>query len=107
SRTSPTLSHPASPPLDLTVTVPVLSCHPERLRLNSPPEVMETEHRVVVAFGDGGEPADTLAALPELAFAARATSSFPGAFPPFPHAELDGVLKQRRKRRPSRKPVPA
>ena len=88
---------PAGQPLDLFVTVTDFTGHPERLRLNSPPEVVETEHRVVVHFTDSGEPADTLAALPELAFAARATSSFPGAFPPFTVGELDGVLKQRRK----------
>ena len=94
---------PAGQPLDLFVTVTDFTGHPERLRLNSPPEVVETEHRVVVAFSDGGEPVDSLAALPELAFAARATSSFPGAFPPFTVGELDGVLKAQRKTWPGRK----
>ena len=94
---------PAGQPLDLFVTVTDFTGHPERLALNSPPEVVETEHRVVVAFSDGGAPVETLAALPELAFAARATSSFPGAFPPFTVDELDGVLKTRRKTWPGRK----
>ena len=94
---------PAGQPLDLFVTVTDFTGHPERLSLNSPPEVVETEHRVVVAFSDGGRPVDTLAALPELAFAARATSSFPGAFPPFTVGELDDVLKNRRKIWPGRK----
>ena len=94
---------PPGQPLDLFVTVTDFTGHPERLRLNSPPEVAETEHRVVVAFSDRGEPVDTLAALPELAFAARATSSFPGAFPPFTVGELDGVLKARRRGWPGRK----
>ena len=94
---------PAGQPLDLFVTVTDFTGYPERLRLNSPPEVVETEHRVVVAFSDGGKPVDSLAALPELAFAARATSSFPGAFPPFTVGELDGVLKARRKTWPGRK----
>ena len=94
---------PTGQPLDLFVTVTDFGGHPERLRLNSPPEVIETEHRVVIAFTDRGEAVETLAALPELAFAARATSSFPGAFPPFTVAELDGVLKQRRKRWPGRR----
>ena len=94
---------PAGQPLDLFVTVTDFTGHPERLQLNSPTEVVETEHRVVVGFTDRGAPVDTLAALPELAFAARATSSFPGAFPPFTVAELDGVLKVRRRRWPGRR----
>ncbi|MDB5695751.1 MAG: hypothetical protein JWN21_1294 [Sphingomonas bacterium] len=88
---------PPEQPLDLFVTVTDFTGHPERLRLNSPPEVIETEHRVVVHFTDDARVGDSLAALPELAFAARATSSFPGAFPPFTVGELDRVLKQRRK----------
>ena len=94
---------PAGQPLDLFVTVTDFAGHPERLQLNSPPEVVETEHRVVVAFTDGGAAVETLAPLPELAFAARATSSFPGAFPPFTVGELDGVLKARRRGWPGRK----
>ncbi|MFS0770791.1 patatin-like protein [Sphingomonas sp. 1P08PE] len=86
---------PAGQPLDLFVTVTDFGGHPERLPLNSPPEVIETEHRVVVGFSDEGESVDMLAAMPELAFAARATSSFPGAFPPFTVAELDTVLAAR------------
>ena len=88
---------PDGQPLDLFVTVTDFSGHPERLRLNSPPEVVETEHRLVFPFTDRGAAAETLAPIPELAFAARATSSFPGAFPPFTVAELDRVLKARRR----------
>jgi patatin-related protein len=87
---------PPGQPLDLFVTVTDFTGHPERLKLNSPPEVVETEHRVVVDFSDHGAPTDSLANIPELAFAARATSSFPGAFPPFMVAELDGVLADRK-----------
>ncbi len=86
---------PAGQPLDLFVTVTDFGGHPERLPLNSPPEVIETEHRVVVGFSDEGEAVERLAAVPELAFAARATSSFPGAFPPFTVRELDAVLAER------------
>jgi patatin-related protein len=86
---------PAGQPLDLFVTVTDFTGHPERLSLNSPPEVVETEHRLVVSFTDGGQALDTLAVAPELAFAARATSSFPGAFPPFTVRELDRVLADR------------
>jgi patatin-related protein len=86
---------PDGQPLDLFVTVTDFTGHPERLRLNSPPEVVETEHRLVIDFADTGAPSDALAQMPELVFAARATSSFPGAFPPFTVAELDAVLKER------------
>lgn len=86
---------PPGQPLDLFVTVTDFTGHPERLELNSPPEVVETEHRLVFDFTDNGTGVDTLAPLAELAFAARATSSFPGAFPPFTVAELDGVLDDR------------
>ena len=89
---------PPGQPLDLFVTVTDFAGHPERLTLNSPPEVLETEHRLVIDFSDHGHAATTLAAIPELAFAARATSSFPGAFPPFTVAELDDVLKTRDER---------
>ena len=93
---------PDGQPLDLFVTVTDFTGHPERLTLHSPPEVVETEHRLVVGFGDGGRAVDTLAAAPELAFAARATSSFPGAFPPFTVRELDRVLAARGARWPTR-----
>jgi patatin-related protein len=97
---------PDGQPLDLFVTVTDFTGHPERLTLHSPPEVMETEHRLVFAFSDhgvaGNSPGDSFAPAPELAFAARATSSFPGAFPPFTVAELDGVLKARKRDWPSR-----
>ncbi len=88
--------------LDLFVTVTDFTGHPERLRLHSPAEVVETEHRLVVPFTDRGRPCETLADPAELAFAARATSSFPGAFPPFTVAELDGVLAEGERDWPSR-----
>lgn len=85
---------PDGQPLDLFVTVTDFRGHPERLELNSPPEVIETEHRLVFSFSDhGGGPA--FAHPAELAFAARATSSFPGAFPPATIGEIDEVLADR------------
>ena len=96
---------PAGQPLDLFVTVTDFRGHPEMLRLNSPPQVIETEHRLVVNFSDHGgygREIGTLADAAELAFAARATSSFPGAFPPFTTAELDRVLAARGRDWPGR-----
>ncbi|WP_326524360.1 patatin-like protein [Sphingomonas sp.] len=92
---------PDGQPLDLFVTVTDFRGHPERLRLNSPEEVVETEHRLVFPFSDDGD--GRLGEAAELAFAARATSSFPGAFPPLKLAEIDAVLVERDARWPGRK----
>ncbi|MEO0499735.1 MAG: patatin-like protein [Pseudomonadota bacterium] len=106
SRNGPSLL-PNTQPLDLYVTVTDFAGHPEQLRLNSPELVSETEHRKIIAFRDEGvrpwsEPTDAdpslerhIADCPSLAFAARATASFPGAFPPFQTRELDAVVAAR------------
>lgn len=86
---------PPYQPLDLFVTVTDFRGYPERLRLHSPAEVTETEHRLTLAFRDRGGEDRSLATMPELAFAARGTASFPGAFPPFQVGELDRELKKR------------
>jgi len=101
SETGPRLLPPGQP-LDLFVTVTDFSGHPERLALNSPPEVMETEHRLVIGFSDHGADPGNLGAAAELSFAARATSSFPGAFSPFSVTELDNVLAERKRDWPGR-----
>ncbi|TVV72810.1 patatin-like protein [Sphingomonas solaris] len=93
---------PRDQPLDLFVTVTDFHGHPQRLRLNSPEEAVETEHRLTLAFGDHGATPRTLAAVPDLVFAARATASFPGAFPPFSVGELDAVLAAREQPWPGR-----
>ncbi|RJY08480.1 patatin-like protein [Aurantiacibacter aquimixticola] len=84
---------PPGHPLDLLVTATDYRGHREVLRLNSPPLVEESEHRMPIGFrahvpGDGGH---DLADLRELTFAARATASFPGAFPPLKVAEIDAL----------------
>ncbi|MBB5709251.1 patatin-like protein [Sphingomonas xinjiangensis] len=86
---------PAGQPLDLFVTVTDFRGHPETLRLNTPAEVVETEHRLVFPFSDHGRSDAGFADPAELAFAARATSSFPGAFPPFGVEEIDTLLAER------------
>jgi patatin-related protein len=87
-------------PLDLFVTVTDFYGYAERLRLNSPPEVVEQEHRLILSFRKAGP--GPLADAAELTFAARATASFPGAFPPFRVAELDSVLAERKRAWPGR-----
>jgi patatin-related protein len=93
---------PPHQPLDLFVTVTDFHGYPELLRLNSPPEVVEQEHRLTLSFRDAGGGARHLADAPALAFAARATASFPGAFPPFQVGELDAALAARGQAWPGR-----
>ena len=68
--------------------------HAEMLRLNWPAVVEETEHRRPIAFRatTPDRPGATLADPLELVLAARATASFPGAFPPLMLAEIDRLV---------------
>jgi patatin-related protein len=86
---------PEYQPLDLFVTVTDFHGYPEQLRLNSPAEVIETEHRLIIGFQDPGGAGRRIADPAELVYAARATASFPGAFPPFRIGELDQCLEKR------------
>lgn len=84
---------PQRHPLDLLVTATDFRGRMETLRLNSPPQVEEPEHRMPIGFrskapADGGH---QLAPLCELTLAARATASFPGAFPPLRISEIDDL----------------
>jgi len=92
---------PEGQPLDLFVTVTDYKGHCEELRLHSPHIVTETEHRLTLHFASCRSDScpiwsDQLASAPELVFAARATASFPGAFPPFSAREIDAVMAQRK-----------
>jgi patatin-related protein len=84
---------PPGYPIDLSVTATDFRGHAETLRLNSPPQVEETEHRLPINFRARiGE--DTMLADPlELVLAARATASFPGAFPPLTVREIDALAE--------------
>ncbi|APZ99401.1 patatin [Sphingopyxis sp. QXT-31] len=86
---------PAGQPVDLFVSVTDFAGHRVTLSLNSPPRVTEDEHRLVLHFRADGRSAKPLDDVPSLAAAARATASFPGAFPPFTLRELDAVLEKR------------
>ena len=92
-RTRPLL--PPRQPLDLFVTTTDFYGYPEHLPLNSPASVIETEHRLLISFRDEGRGAErAIGSRAALTFAARATASFPGAFPPFRVGELDAVLDE-------------
>ena len=95
---------PPGHPLDLFVTATDFKGHPQPLRLNSPAEAEESEHRLSIGFRSktpltGAHP---LAPTPELVFAARATASFPGAFPALQTAEIDGLVAERQEEWSSR-----
>jgi patatin-related protein len=59
--------------------------------------VQESEHRLSLGFRamTPALPGGALAPLPELVFAARATASFPGAFPALQLAEIDRLAADR------------
>lgn len=93
---------PVGHALDLFVTVTDFHGYQQAIQMHDPPIVHELEHRHVLRFSYRRRSigaADTdfdLANAPAIAFAARATSSFPGAFPPASIAEMDGLLTRRR-----------
>ena len=96
---------PPRHPIDLFVTATDFKGHLETLRLHSPPLVLESEHRVSIGFRaetpvEGGAP---LASPFDMVFAARASASFPGAFPALRVAEIDTLALQAGKRWESRK----
>jgi patatin-related protein len=93
---------PPHQPLDLFVTVTDFAGHDQLLMLHSPSMVVESEHRITIGFSTRGRVGSDIAAIPELVFAARATASFPGAFPPFSAHELDAQVKARKLEWPNR-----
>ena len=103
SETGPPLLPPGHP-LDLFVTATDFKGYLGSLRLHSPPLVKESEHRLSIGFR---APTPTVsgtnfAAIPELLLAARATASFPGAFPPLMLSEIDTLLAERGQQWPGR-----
>ena len=106
---SPTASLlPSGQDLDLFVTVTDYHGYLQRIQIHDPPLIQEIEHRHILHFHyrrrPGGEVESdfTLDNAPALAFAARATSSFPGAFPPAQIAEIDDLLARRGETWPGR-----
>lgn len=91
---------PSRQKLDLFVTLTSYHGLHHPLPIHYPPLVHEREHRQVLHFqyrrsqsGDA-ESDFELGNSAALAFAARATSSFPGAFPPAQIAEMDKVVER-------------
>jgi patatin-related protein len=89
---------PAGYPFDLFLTVTDFFGYTQLIKLHSPEEIREREHRLVLSFGDAGtDPSGrrSLGSVPDLVFAARATASYPGAFPPATLGEMDRVVASR------------
>lgn len=87
--------------LDLLVTCTDYHGSERSIFIHDPPSVREREHRHMFRFSferpqTGAAPNDfDLDNVPSLAFAARATASYPGAFPPVQLSEMDSVLAER------------
>ena len=85
--------------LSLMLTATDYHGHPETLSLHDPATIEEREHRHLFEFDYLRRPTGACrtdldaAGLPGLVFAARASSSFPGAFPAATLAELEGALE--------------
>ncbi len=87
--------------LDLYVTLTDFFGYSQRIPLHDPEVIAELEHRHTLHFShryfSAGNMTTDFGApdLPALVFAARATSSFPGAFPPARIAEIDRMVERR------------
>ncbi len=92
---------PVGQELNLFVSVTDFYGYEQTIPLHDPPIVSEREHRHVLRFdylqhSDGDVQSEFgTDHIPGLVLAARATSSFPGAFPPTQITEIDRVLTQR------------
>ncbi|MBD8875381.1 patatin-like protein [Roseibium polysiphoniae] len=99
---------PRGQTLDLFVTLTDYEGQVRRIHIDDPAFVEELDHRRVLNFHAKHRVPSHLQSqfgpdsVAELVFAARATSSFPGAFPPATIAEMDRVLKQRGEPWPNR-----
>ena len=87
--------------LDLAVSVTDFFGYPRRVSINTPTFIEEREQSLLWTFSychweDGREESDfNDDNVPALALAARATSSFPGAFPPTQLTDIDRLLEKR------------
>jgi len=94
--------------LDLFVTVTDFYGHHQLMQIHNPPLIHEREHRHLLRFHYLRQPSGVVksdfdfANVASLAFAARATSSFPGAFPPARIIEMDELVAMRGEEWPRR-----
>ncbi|ABM36061.1 patatin-like protein [Polaromonas naphthalenivorans] len=94
--------------LDLLVTATDFRGLDRSIFIHDPPMVKEREHRHLLRFRLDHDKAGHLQSdfdldnLPSLAFAARASASYPGAFPPAQLREMDDLLASHHKPWPAR-----
>ncbi|WP_041375981.1 patatin-like protein [Polymorphum gilvum] len=92
---------PRGQTLDLFVTLTDYHGKRQRITLDDPAFIEEWEHRRILKFSCRHRTPGMIESalephyVPDLVFAARATSSFPGAFAPATIGEMDAVLEQR------------
>ena len=92
---------PSGHKLDLFITLTDHYGYQRQVQIHQPPLIHEREHRHILHFHyerrpNGKVTSDfDLEGAPGLAFAARATSSFPGAFPAAQISEMDRLLESR------------
>jgi patatin-related protein len=92
---------PSGQRLDLIVMLTDYHGYQHLIQIHDPPLIRDREHHHVLRFScrrNGKRPEENdfaLANAPALAFAARATSSFPGAFPPAQIREMDALVERR------------
>jgi patatin-related protein len=92
---------PSGQRLDLIVMLTDYHGYQHLIQIHDPPLIRDREHHHVLRFscrrnGNGAAASDfALSNAPALAFAARATSSFPGAFPPAQIREMDALVERR------------
>ncbi|WP_341705062.1 patatin-like protein [Ferrovibrio sp.] len=95
---------PAGLSLEMFVTLTDFYGYLQHIPIHDPPAIRDREHRHTLRFGyrrwpNGGEQSDfTRADAPALAFAGRATSAFPGAFPPAQIGDMDKLLEEQGRR---------
>jgi patatin-related protein len=92
---------PSGQGLELFVTVTDHYGYQQPVQIHDPPIIHEREHRHILHFRYQRRPNGevisdfTFDNAPALAFAARATSSFPGAFPPTQIKEIDELVARK------------
>jgi patatin-related protein len=92
---------PSGQRLDLFVTVTDHYGYQQLVQIHDPPIIHEREHRHILRFRYQRRPNGEVISdfvfedAPALAFAARATSSFPGAFPPAQISEMDDLVARK------------
>ncbi|MGC1780338.1 MAG: patatin-like protein [Xanthobacteraceae bacterium] len=92
---------PSGHGLDLFVTLTDYYGYRQLVEIHDPAVIYELEHRHVLHFKYRRRPSGEVESdfdldnAPALAFAARATSSFPGAFPPAQIIEMDDLVASR------------